>query len=63
MGLVLAIPAWVGVTLFANLCATVLKALGFPGVFPGGTTTSYPDVGAVQSKGATFGAVGFGISQ
>lgn len=29
IGLALAIPAWVGVTLFANLVTTVLKALGF----------------------------------
>lgn len=29
VGLALAIPAWVGVTLLANLAATILKALGF----------------------------------
>ncbi|MGZ8562057.1 MAG: CPBP family intramembrane glutamic endopeptidase [Candidatus Limnocylindria bacterium] len=30
IGLALAIPAWVGVSLLANLCATLLEALGFP---------------------------------
>lgn len=30
IGMALAIPAWVGVTLLANLCATVLQRLGFP---------------------------------
>lgn len=30
IGVALAIPAWVGVTLFANLCATLFQALGLP---------------------------------
>ena len=30
IGLALAIPAWVGVTLLANLCANILEALGLP---------------------------------
>ena len=38
IGLALAIPAWVGVTLLANLTATVLEALGFK-----------PDTGIVDS--------------
>jgi hypothetical protein len=30
-----------------------LKAAGTPGVFPGNTTTGYPDVGAAQSQGSS----------
>lgn len=29
----------------------LLKAAGFPGIFPGGTSTGYPDIGAVQTAG------------
>jgi hypothetical protein len=31
------------------------KAAGIPGAFPGGTTTGYPDLGAVQSQGGGGG--------
>ena len=32
-----------------------LKAVGFPGAFIGGTTTGYPDIGAVQSQASAGG--------
>lgn len=43
--------------------ATALKASGFPGVFPGGLTTGYIDIGAAQSQAATPAATGFGFAQ
>ncbi len=42
----------------------LLRATGWPGVYPGGTTTSYSDVGAAQHQAAAAGGVaklaGFG---
>ena len=38
---------------------TNLKATGYPGLFPGGYTTGYPDIGAVQRQEAAS-AVAFG---
>ncbi len=37
----------------------LLRAAGFPGVYPGGTTTSYMDVGAAQTQ--TVAASGGGV--
>ena len=38
---------------------TALKATGFPGVFPGGASTGYLDVGAVQRQEAASGGSGW----
>lgn len=39
---------------------TTLKATGFPGIFPGGYTTGYVDIGAAQrQEPASSGSVGF----
>jgi hypothetical protein len=41
----------------------LLKGTGFPGIFPGATSTGHLDIGAVQSSGGGGGAVGnFGVS-
>lgn len=39
------------------------KAAGIPGVFPGGLTTGYPDVGAVQSQGSSGASGPYGYVQ
>ena len=36
----------------------LLKGTGFPGIFPGGTTTGYLGIGAVESQAPTAGAHG-----
>ncbi len=40
-----------------------LKAAGYPGIFPGGLTTGYVDIGAAQSQAATSTGFAFGFAQ
>jgi hypothetical protein len=40
-----------------------LKGAGFPGIFPGGTSTGHVDIGAVQSAGSSTTGNNFGVSQ
>ena len=42
---------------------TNLKALGTPALFPGGLTTGYTDIGAVQRQEAGGGQSGIGFVQ